>query len=82
MKRPMHMSSVFLTAMAATILTAAASQSRAAEIPFSRAKIIIEFNSTGNDVGVQVLLDGEPWKRVKIKSPRGGSFWTSLAAGA
>ncbi|MDH3444792.1 MAG: hypothetical protein OEN50_12755, partial [Deltaproteobacteria bacterium] len=41
------------------------------EFPFSRAKIIIEFNSTDNDVGAQVLLDGEPWQRVKIEAPNG-----------
>ncbi len=41
------------------------------EFPFSRSKMIIEFNSTDNDVGAQVLLDGEPWKQVKIESPDG-----------
>jgi hypothetical protein len=45
------------------------------EIPFSRARIIIEFNSSANegvgDVGIQVLLDGEPWKLLKIEDPNG-----------
>jgi hypothetical protein len=40
-------------------------------MPFSQAKIIIEFNSSGPDVGVQVLLDGEPWERVNIEAPDG-----------
>lgn len=78
MKRHIGIWSVFLVAMAAIILTAAASQNWAAEIPFDRAKIIIEFNSTANDgvgdVGVQVLLDGEPWKSVKMKSPNGSQL--------
>jgi hypothetical protein len=41
------------------------------EIRFSKAKMIIEFNSTANDVGVQVLLDGEPWRSLKIEGPGG-----------
>jgi hypothetical protein len=39
------------------------------EIPFSKAKMIIEFNSTAKDIGVQVLLDGEPWQFLRMKSP-------------
>jgi hypothetical protein len=40
------------------------------EIPFSRVNIRIEYNATDEDVGVQVLLDGEPWKRVRMFNPR------------
>lgn len=43
----------------------------AANIPFSKAKIIFEFNSTGQDLGIQVTLDGEPWNEIWIKDPRG-----------
>jgi hypothetical protein len=54
------------------------------EIPFSKAKIIIEFNSTANegvgDVGVQVLLDGEPWRLLKIKSPNGREILHIIAS--
>ncbi len=39
------------------------------EIPFSRTKIIIEFNASAEDVGIQVLLDGEPWKRLEVFNP-------------
>lgn len=42
-----------------------------AKIPFADAEIKIEFNSTDEDVGVQVSLDGEPWRRVTIVSPNG-----------
>jgi len=43
----------------------------AEEVPFSISKMIIEFNATADDVGVQVLLDGEPWKKLAIFSPTG-----------
>lgn len=65
--------------MALLILTASASEGwakkRKSELPFEISKLIIEFNSTANegigDVGVQVLLDGEPWQSLKIESPDG-----------
>jgi hypothetical protein len=41
------------------------------EIPFSSAKLRIELNATDNDVGVQVLLDGEPWRWLRIEGPDG-----------
>lgn len=41
------------------------------EIPLSKARMIIEYNATAGDVGVQVLLDGEPWKNMKIFNPSG-----------
>ena len=82
MKRHIRILSVFLVAMVALILSGAAPKAWAAEIPFSKAKIIIEFNSTGNDVGVQVLLDGEPWKRVKIESPSGNQLLDIISSGS
>jgi hypothetical protein len=40
-------------------------------IPFDIARMIIEFNATDQDVGVQVLLDGEPYKRLNAFRPDG-----------
>jgi len=39
-------------------------------MPFDDSEIFLEFNSTDNDLGVQVFLDGEDWRRVKIFNPR------------
>lgn len=63
--------SVFMVAMVAFILSAAASEGWADQIPFSKARIIFEFNSSGPDLGIQVFLDGEPWKEIKIVDPTG-----------
>ena len=41
------------------------------ELLYDRAEIFIEFNDTDQDVGIQVLLDGEPWKKVKAFNPDG-----------
>ena len=39
--------------------------------PFSDAKIIFETNATDGDAGIQIFLDAEPWKVIKIFGPNG-----------
>jgi hypothetical protein len=66
--------SVFLVPVVALILAASAPElwaRRPQAEPFSKTKMIIEFNSSANDIGVQVLLDGEPWQSVRVESPDG-----------
>jgi hypothetical protein len=43
-------------------------------LPFADSEIFFEFNSTDNDLGVQVFLDAEDWSRVKIFAPDGRSI--------
>ena len=38
---------------------------------FSEARIYIEYNSSANDLGFHVSLDGEDWKALKIFNPNG-----------
>jgi len=57
--------------MVGLILMVAAREGWAAQIDFSKAKIIFEFNSSGPDLGIQVSLDGEPWHEIKIVDPKG-----------
>jgi hypothetical protein len=42
-----------------------------ATIPFADARMIVEVNATDGDAGLQVFLDGEPWKAVTIHRPDG-----------
>ncbi len=37
------------------------------ETPFDEAKIFFELNHTDGDLGIHALIDGEPWKRLKIE---------------
>lgn len=39
------------------------------QIPFAKLQLFFEFNSTDDDLGVQVLLDGEEWKRLATFDP-------------
>src|SRR5262245_5495876 len=48
--------------------------SKGGKVPFDEASIYIEFNSTGQDAGIQVALDAEAWKNLTIVSPDGGKI--------
>jgi len=67
--------SIPLALLAAMILGAAAPDAAAKkkpkEVPLSIAKIYFEYNSSANDLGVHVVLDGEHWTKMKIVNPRG-----------
>jgi fibronectin type III domain protein len=73
MKRHLRKLSIVPAAMIALGLCAAAPAQAAKpqQLPFEAAKIIIELNSTDQDVGIQVFLDGEAWKSVAIIDPNG-----------
>jgi hypothetical protein len=71
-RRPMRVLSVFLVAGVALILGAAAPEIWADDAgEFDETKIIIETNDTAKDAGIQIFLDGEAWKEVKVKGPDG-----------
>lgn len=74
-------------AMASALAVAAVPQGSAGEgkqkpeqIPFAEAKLIIEFNSTDEDIGVQVFLDVDSWRIVKILNPRGQRIFKASAS--
>jgi hypothetical protein len=59
---------------------AAAKQPKA--VPLEDAKMIIEFNSSDQDVGVQFFLDGEGWKTVDVFAPQGKKIFSATATGS
>ena len=80
MKRHMLLLPVFLVAVVAFVLVAAAPNCWARgwhhvdddgdEQAFKEAEIFIEFNSTAGDTGVQVFLDDDNWRSITISDPR------------
>jgi hypothetical protein len=40
-----------------------------ATVPFDDAQLFFELNSTDNDLGLQLFLDAEGWKRVRVLDP-------------
>jgi hypothetical protein len=58
--------------MAVALVLAVAVTNGAAEgAEFEKAQLFIEFNSTDDDAGIQVLLDGEAWRFLRIFRPDG-----------
>lgn len=49
---------------------------------FEQARIFIEYNSTDNDLGFHVFLDGEDWKTLKIVNPAGRTIMEVNGRGA
>jgi hypothetical protein len=82
MRKSMGLLSVFLVALVALILGAAAlqgcnddgAQAQGNEIPFDDAQIFFEFNSTDLDLGIQIFLDADGWVEVEVTGPDGRIF--------
>jgi hypothetical protein len=70
MRNRMRLLSLFLVAIVALIVGAAAP-----EAPFAEARIFIEYNSSGNDLGFHIFLDAEDWKEVEIVNPNGRTIF-------
>jgi hypothetical protein len=47
------------------------SRSAARPIRLDEARMIVEINATDGDAGLQVFLDGEPWRRMTLTAPNG-----------
>jgi hypothetical protein len=41
------------------------------EVELDEAKVFIEFNSTDEDLGIQLFWDGDAWKRMTVEGPNG-----------
>jgi len=76
-RRHLGVWAISTTAAAALILGVAThpswgqSHKKAEPIAFEAASIYIEFNSTAQDAGIQVALDAEAWKNLRIVAPDG-----------
>jgi hypothetical protein len=73
MTRTIRMLAILLVPMVALILGAAVPELWAndddddEEIAFDEAELFFELNDTDGDLGIHALIDGEPWKRLKIE---------------
>ena len=71
------MLSILLMAIVVPGLSVAAARGKKTQSPFEAVKMIIEFNSTDQDVGIQLSLDAEAWKNVSVIDPTGTRSSTS-----
>jgi len=65
--------STFIPATIALVICFFAIQTNAAT--FEEARIYFEYNSTDNDLGVHIFLDGEDWKSLEIINPVGNTVF-------
>jgi hypothetical protein len=70
----------FVSACAVGVLAFAVATSAAAP-KFEAAKMIIEYNSSAQDIGVQFFLDAEEWQSIKILDPRGVQIFSAQTTG-
>src|SRR5262245_42651735 len=75
---------VAAVALVAVLLTpeapAAVAQPKA--VPLEDARMIIEFNSSDQDVGIQFFLDGEGWRTFDVFAPQGKKIFSATATGS
>jgi hypothetical protein len=74
------LTAVVAVAAAAPQGPAGAQKQKAEQVPFEAARLIIEFNSTDEDIGVQFFLDVDTWKTVRILNPRGQKIFDASAS--
>jgi hypothetical protein len=72
-KRHVLLLPVFWVAVVVLVLGGAVPNSWADDVgdenPFSVANIYFELNNTDGDLGIHALIDGDPWKWIKIEGP-------------
>ena len=79
-RRHLLLALLVLLALSAT-LPASTAGAGARTIPFADARLKIEVNATDGDAGLQVFLDGEPWRAVSLYHPDGRKLLDITAKG-
>jgi hypothetical protein len=60
---------------------AALSENSVGRMPFDEAQVFFELNTTDHDMGFQVFLDAEGWRRVSLRDPNGNRLLGIFADG-
>jgi hypothetical protein len=83
MAKRMRRLPVFMAALVALVFGTYAPESQAAKEvgEFDALNLFIEFNSTDNDAGIQLFLDGDAWKTLTIRDPSGTKILSIKASG-
>jgi hypothetical protein len=81
-RSPRWLLAVFIALLAPAVAWASGPVPRAASAQFKAAKMIIEYNASAEDIGVQFFLDSDGWESVKIYDPRGTQIFNGSATGS
>lgn len=66
----------------AAVSTAAAAAPKPKTIPLKEATMIIEFNASAQDIGIQFFFDSEGWRTLEIFDPNGALIFSADTAGS
>ncbi len=72
---------VVVAAVVVGVLTPAAMAQSPVVVPLKDARMKIELNATDNDVGIQLFIDADPWKRMDVFDPNGATVFTTVTSG-
>lgn len=50
-------------------------------VPLKDARMKIELNATDRDVGIQLFIDADPWRRMDVFDPNGAVVFSSITSG-
>src|SRR6185503_14048981 len=75
MMRHTRMLTCSLAALVALIVGVTSPEAWAAKKKLEISRIYWEYNSSANDLGVHVSLDGEDWRKLKIINPAGRTIF-------
>src|SRR5262245_11372386 len=64
-----------LATFVALIMEASGPEALAAKKKLAVSRVYFEYNSSANDLGVHVSLDGEDWKELEIVNPAGRTIF-------
>jgi hypothetical protein len=65
------LAAILLSAFVAGGSALAGSREAAKPVKLAEATMIVEINATDGDAGLQVFLDGKPWKSMRVNGPDG-----------
>ncbi len=74
-------SAMSVTLVAIALGVAAPIAQSANVVPLKDARLKIELNATDQDVGVQLFIDADPWKRMAVYDPNGVLAFSAVASG-
>ena len=70
-----------MLAFVAGTFTATAIAQSPVVIPLKDARMKIELNATDRDVGIQLFIDADPWRRMDVFDPNGAVVFSSITSG-
>ena len=77
-----HIEIICMATVTGVALAAVTTPAVAASVPLEASTMIIEYNSSAEDIGIQFFLDSEGWRTVEIFDPNGVEIFSADTEGS